>query len=146
MAYKPKYTCGTRTNSKCVFYDLKVPDYSNLIDEDCVVIEETTEDLYKLVSWLKESVDLEDFEDECLDLEKVKDTYKKDKNRFLVKDVLKELTSKICNLEESADDSNDDTLELDFKCLVSACGEPISSLKDLLQALIDEVCNLKEQS
>jgi hypothetical protein len=111
--------------------------------EDCVVIEETTEDTYNLITWIKESIDLEDFDPDCLDIEKKEDSYNTDKTRYLVKDVLTALTERVCDLETEVDEANDDTLELDFKCLVAPCGEQIGSLKDLLQTLINEICQLK---
>ena len=143
---KPKYTCGDRrSNARCVVYDLDIPEYSNLFEEECVTLEETTEDLYHLISYIKESIDLENFNPQCLNISKVKDTYKSsNSDRFLLKDVVENLEKKVCELENS--DSTDDSLELDFKCLTSVCGEPISSLKDLLQTLINEVCNLKNNN
>ena len=54
---KPKHTCGDRSsNARCVFYDLNTPSFSKLSESECTTIEETTSDLYKLVSWLRESV------------------------------------------------------------------------------------------
>lgn len=143
---KPKFTCGdVRANARCVFYDLPVPSYSKLDEEECLTIEETTEDLYNLISWIRESVDLDEYDDECLNTEKVNDVYFKNKNRYLLKDVLKELVTKVCAIEEASGEGTDDTLSLDFKCLVSPCGEQITNLKDLLQVLINEICKLKNQ-
>lgn len=137
---KKKNTCGNRVPASCVFYDLNVPEYSKLDKEECLVIEETTEDLYNLVTWIKESIDLKNFEKDCLEVDDVEDTYNKDKRRFLIKDVIIELKNKMCELEGRLSDDSDDTLELDFKCLVGPCGDPITSLKDLLQVLINKHC------
>lgn len=139
----PKYTCGDRkSNARCVFYDLPVPEYSKLDEEDCVTIEETTEDIYKLVSWLKESIDTEDFEIECLEVDKVKDTYRKDNNRYLLVDIVKELVKKSCSNNDKSDQSINNILSnLDYKCLVDDCGQKPGSLQELLQLIINKSCN-----
>lgn len=141
--FNPKYNCGDRrSNAACVFYDLNVPEYSKLSDEECLTIQETTSDLYKHVTWLRESVEVGE-SDGCLDVEKIKDSYNPKTTRYLLKDIVKELSDKVCNLETNNEEQEDDTLSLDFKCLTTSCGNPISSLKDLLQTLIDEICLLK---
>ena len=135
-----KHSCGVRTPAICVSYKGYLPKYSKL-EENCLTTEETTDDIYHLIDWIKQSIDLKDYDPDCLDVDKVEDIYFEDKERFLIKDILEKLTEKVCAIED--DNEVDDTLELDFKCLTSSCGNPISSLKDLLQTLIDEVCKLK---
>ena len=144
---KPKHTCGDRSsNASCVFYDLNIPPFSKLSDNECVTVEETTSDLYNLVSWLRESINIENLDIRDLDLQSVLDSYEPTKQRYLVKDVLEGIISQVDDIKKLAESNDTNSgLELDFKCLVSSCGAPITSLKDLLQALIDEVCNLKNQ-
>lgn len=144
---KPKHTCGDRSsNARCVFYDLNIPPFSKLSDSECVTVEETTSDLYNLVSWLRESINIENLDIRDLDLQSVLDSYEPTKQRYLVKDVLEGIISQVDDIKKLAESNDTNSgLELDFKCLVSSCGAPITSLKDLLQALIDEVCNLKNQ-
>lgn len=144
---KPKHTCGDRSsNARCVFYDLNIPPFSKLSDSECVTVEETTSDLYNLVSWLRESINIENLDIRDLDLQSVLDSYEPTKQRYLVKDVLEGIISQVDDIKKLAESNDTNSgLELDFKCLVSSCGTPITSLKDLLQALIDEVCNLKNQ-
>ena len=144
---KPKHTCGDRSsNARCVFYDLNIPSFSKLSDSECVTVEETTSDLYNLVSWLRESINIENLDIRDLDLQSVLDSYEPTKQRYLVKDVLEGIISQVDDIKKLAESNDTNSgLELDFKCLVSSCGAPITSLKDLLQALIDEVCNLKNQ-
>ena len=144
---KPKYTCGDRSsNARCVFYDLNIPPFSKLSDSECVTVEETTSDLYNLVSWLRESINIENLDIRDLDLQSVLDSYEPTKQRYLVKDVLEGIISQVDDIKKLTESNDTNSgLELDFKCLVSSCGAPITSLKDLLQALIDEVCNLKNQ-
>ena len=144
---KPKHTCGDRSsNARCVFYDLNITSFSKLSDSECVTVEETTSDLYNLVSWLRESINIENLDIRDLDLQSVLDSYEPTKQRYLVKDVLEGIISQVDDIKKLAESNDTNSgLELDFKCLVSSCGTPITSLKDLLQALIDEVCNLKNQ-
>lgn len=144
---KPKHTCGDRSsNARCVFYDLDIPSFSKLSNNDCVTVEETTTDLYNLVSWLRESVNIENLDIRDLDLQSVLDSYEPTKQRYLVKDVLEGIISQVDDIKKLTESNDTNSgLELDFKCLVSSCGEPITNLKDLLQVLIDEVCNLKNQ-
>lgn len=144
---KPKHTCGDRSsNARCVFYDLNIPPFSKLSDSECVTVEETTSDLYNLVSWLRESINIENLDIRDLDLQSVLDSYEPTKQRYLVKDVLEGIISQVDDIKKLAESNDTNSgLELDFKCLVRSCGAPITSLKDLLQALIDEVCNLKNQ-
>ena len=144
---KPKHTCGDRSsNARCVFYDLNIPSFSKLSDSECVTVEETTSDLYNLVAWLRESINIENLDIRDLDLQSVLDSYEPTKQRYLVKDVLEGIISQVDDIKKLAESNDTNSgLELDFKCLVSSCGAPITSLKDLLQALIDEVCNLKNQ-
>lgn len=144
---KPKHTCGDRSsNARCVFYDLNTPSFSKLSENECTTIEETTSDLYKLVSWVRESVNVEGLDIKDLEIQSVLDSYDNSKQRFLVKDILSEIISQVDDIKKLAE-SNDinSGLELDLKCLVNSCGPPITSLKDLLQTLIDEICNLKNQ-
>lgn len=141
---KPKYTCGDRrSNARCVFYDIPVPTYSKLVEEDCLTVEETTEDIYKLISWIKESVDLTGVSFNELEVEEVSDSYIKNNHRVLLKEVITKLISELYNLKNKVDEKDPERMDLDYKCLVSSCGDPISTTEQLLQTLIDEVCNLK---
>ncbi len=144
---KPKHTCGDRSsNARCVFYDLDTPSFSKLSNNDCVTVEETTTDLYNLVSWLRESVNIENLDIRDLDLQSVLDSYEPTKQRYLVKDVLEGIISQVDDIKKLTESNDTNSgLELDFKCLVNSRCTPITSLKDLLQTLIDEICNLKNQ-
>ena len=144
---KPKHTCGDRSsNARCVFYDLNTPSFSKLSENDCTTVEETTSDLYNLVSWLRESVNVEGLDIKDLEIQSVLDSYDNSKQRFLVKDILTEIISQVDDIKKLAESNDTNSgLELDIKCLGNSCGPPITSLKDLLQTLIDEICNLKNK-
>ena len=147
LIIKPKHTCGDRSpNARCVFYDLNTPSFSKLSENDCTTVEETTSDLYKLVSWLRESVNVEGLDIKDLEIQSVLDSYDNSKQRFLVKDILSEIISQVDDIKKLAESNDTNSgFELDLKCLGNSCGIPITSLKDLLQTLIDEICNLKNQ-
>ena len=144
---KPKHTCGDRSsNARCVFYDLNTPSFSKLSGSECTTIEETTSDLYNLVSWLRESVNVEGLDIKDLEIQSVQDSYDNSKQRLLVKDILSEIISQVDDIKKLTDlNDTDSGLVLDLKCLGNSCGPPITSLKYLLQTLIDEVCTLKTQ-
>ena len=144
---KPKHTCGDRSsNARCVFYDLNTPSFSKLSGSECTTIEETTSDLYSLVSWLRESVNIEGLDIKDLEIQSVQDSYDNSKQRLLVKDILSEIISQVDDIKKLTDlNDTDSGLVLDLKCLGNSCGPPITSLKYLLQTLIDEVCTLKTQ-
>lgn len=139
---KIKFSCGTRTPSTCVFYDIEIPEFSNLKTEQCVTIEETTEDLYKLIASLRESTDMTLFEKKCLDIDKKQDSYTEE-NVFLIKDVIQALQDKVCNPEESSDHDNIEFIlqNLDYNCLVLPCDTKPKNLFQFFQLLIDKICN-----
>lgn len=139
---KIKYTCGTKVPSTCVFYDKPIPKFSNLKDESCIVIEETTEDLYKLIESIKLSTDLKDFDKGCLDINKVNDPYN-GKNVYLIKDILTALKNKACS--DSSNGSEFQNIEfilenLDYKCLVLPCDTKPKNLLQFFQLIINYMC------
>ena len=152
---KLKYTCGeSKSNARCVFYDLKVPEYSKLTEESCRTVEETTDDLYKLISWVRESVDLGDnFNPNCLDVTKIKDSYDKGVTRYLIKDIIVALVNKVCSLEKSLSltggDSNSESKlisQLDLSCLgLDRCDNKPTNLVQLLQLMINTFCKKQDK-
>ena len=143
---KLKNTCGIKTPSRCVFYDLDLPEFSKLsILNDCITIEETTDDLYNLTDLILSSIDTKDLGKQCLNYKVSQNKYKPSENIIFIKDILLKFEEEICSLKNN-NTSDDKPLELDFKCLTDSCNNQITSLKDLLQVLINEVCNLKTQN
>lgn len=138
-----KFNCGEKVQSVCVHYKGYLPEYSEL-DKDCVVIEETTQELYENQEEILNAIDTSELGKDCIDF----DEYKTDidgVSKLQVKGVLEAYEKEICDLKNMIGDDNDDTLSLDFKCLTTPCGDQITSLKDLIQVLIDEICTLKGQ-
>ena len=136
---KIKCNCGTRQNARCVYYDGYLPKYSKL-DEDCVNIEETTEELYENQEKILDSIDLVKLGKECIDYSEFQEN-----DSLKVKEAFLTFEKEICELKGKINSNSNDSLELDFKCLTNPCNNEINSLRDLLQVLINEVCNLKNQ-
>mgnify|MGYP003609290505 FL=1 len=132
-----KFNCGERIPSACVFYKKYFPSYSTL-DKNCATIEETTEELYKNQEYILRSIDTSKLTEDCIDYPTVEIN---GEDKILIVDILQKIQDEICEMKEES--TEDNSLELDFKCLVSPCGETITSLKDLLQVLINEICILK---
>lgn len=140
MTNKRKYTCGDeKLRSICVYYDGNIPDWSILKEEDCRTLEETTEELYDEVDKLRTLTDFSDLTSDCITLteEDGKVTLK-----TFAQDVLTTLEELKCPEEptELTKDINLSEYDLDMKCLVDDCDNPITKLSVLLQALINQGC------
>lgn len=105
------------------FLWFKYSFFSKLAENDCTTIEETTSDLYNLVNWLRESVNVEGLDIKDLELQSVLDSYDTSKQRYLVKDVLREIISQVDDIKKLTDlNDTDSGLVLDLKCLGNSCG------------------------
>ena len=144
---KIKCNCGTRQNARCVYYDGYLPKYSKL-DEDCVNIEETTEELYENQEKILDSIDLVKLGKECIDYSEFQEN-----DSLKVKDVLLTFEKEICELkgeDTNYCNSNDNGLinlsKLDYKCLdiENTCNSNITVTK-LIQLMVDKICNLEDR-
>ncbi len=77
--------------AKCVAYESEVPDFSGLIEDECINIEEVADDLYELVGEIKEEIDLTELENSCLTLPV----------DLTVKNVIQLLIDTICTQQET---------------------------------------------
>lgn len=136
---KIKCNCGTRQNARCVYYDGYLPKYSKL-DEECVNIDETTEELYQNQEKILNSIDLTKLGEKCVDYSEFQED-----EVLKVNEALLTIEKEICNLKNITKDNDNSPLDLDFKCLVDPCDNTISSLNQLLQIIIDNICNLKQR-
>lgn len=127
-------TCGTKHYATCVYYELELPSISSLTNEDCVTIEQTTQDLYNLFSQQAESIDVSGLQTDCLeDLA----------GNFTLIDILKSQKNKICELENKVSNLENQNVcdlditncNLDLTGLVDDCGDPVTNLGQLLQIL-----------
>lgn len=137
---KTKNTCGEKGYATCVYYEKAVPDFSEL--EDCITLEETTEELYKIIKDLKEQVDLSALGEGCL-------TYVEDEqNRIVVKNVLLKYEEEICTLKDKVEELETKSISemliadwgLALDCLTLPCDNSIATVKDLFQAIINKTC------
>ena len=138
---KIKCNCGTRQNARCVYYDGYLPKYSKL-DEDCVNIEETTEELYENQEKILDSIDLVKLGKECIDYSEFQEN-----DSLKVKEAFLTFEKEICELKnkKNEDSYSIDLDKIDFKCLSDPCNNVIDSQLKLIQALIDKVCNLEQR-
>ena len=133
---KIKHTCSTTNYSTCVHYEGSVNTDSQYDENDCLSIEETTQDIYNQL----ENLDLSALGELCLE-------YTQASGKNIVKNVLLKFEEEICNLKEELETvKNRPLCEMplgdcvDTKCLVDACGDPVTTWGQLVQILIDREC------
>lgn len=140
---KLKYTCGKRTNAKCVDYEGDLHNETSLESCDCYNVEEVIEDINGTINDITNAIDLADLGGLCI-------TYPLTDGKILVKDALKKIEEKLCELADAVELDPPDCptifsqdiscLGLDYECLTDACDNDITNLGELLQALITQVC------
>jgi len=141
---KVKNTCGSnKVYAVCTYYEGSVPEWSTLVDEDCRVVEETTQELYNEVTTLKEQTDLSDITSPCVNFVLTDDA---DLGFPTVKtfttDVITALDTLLCP-EANSDEATEVDItgwNLDFGCLTDPCDVPITKLSQLMQILINAHC------
>lgn len=132
---KRRDTCGSKVNSVCVDYNGNIPDVTKLTDTDCATIEETTEDLYEIVSELSEQTTLDNLSNTCTQVGSNK-----------IGDIVTKHDEILCDLLYQVNTQNDPDLDiaslgLDYKCLGNGCATGLDTLGNLLQAIIDKLCD-----
>ena len=138
-----KYSCGEKISSICTMYEGELPNWSELNEEICATIEETTEELYNLVGEIKEQTDLSELGEKCLE-------YLLDENdKIVVKNVLLKFEEEICNLKEElelvknrqiCDIPITECLPNGFDCLALPCDTSITTLGDWMLAVQTKLC------
>jgi hypothetical protein len=134
---KIKHMCGEKTYATCTYYELEVPAFSSLVGQECITIEETTEDLYNLVGGIKSEIDLSALGNDCL-------TYVQEGGKTIVKNVLIKYEEEICNLKDRVTYLENEAICdkiitdcVDLTGILDACSTPITTLGQLLQYLLD---------
>lgn len=131
-----KHRCGSISQSVCTQHISKLPEWSKLTDDSCVMVSETIDELYDEVSLIKNSTDLSNLRG-CFDYVSNKP------NEPTVKEVLQKHQDILCDLLKGVTHKGVDTsmdiqeLELDYKG-IPLTEEP-KTLKELFQLLIDKV-------
>lgn len=132
-----KHRCGNKQYASCVYYELTVPEISSLVDEDCITIEETTEDLYQIITNLNSSIDVSQINTDSLTLP----------SDFTIKDLVEAQNNKISELEEEVENLNEESIcdksieecGLDLGTLLDDCGEPVTTLGQALQIIFNNL-------
>ncbi len=135
---KIKHTCGDSIKAECVDYEGEVNPQSELINENCLSIEETTQDIYNQL----EQIDVTDIED-CLD-------YEETEGKILIKDAVKLQGVEICEIKNELEniraeaflDLNISDSGLDFLCLETECETSIQTVRDWIQAVTNKICEI----
>lgn len=132
-----KYSCGEKISSICTIYDGELPEWSELNDEICVTIEETTEELYNQVADIKESLDTSNLGGSCLKYPNNEDIKQKDANLVFEKT--------LCDLLEIVKDNTNSVLacDLNYEGLVEECEDVPKNFCQFAQFILDELKKLK---
>lgn len=133
---KIKHTCAEKNYATCVYYELEVPDFSSLVGEDCITLEETTEDQYNILSGIKSEINLSALGQDCITYGVTPKT---------VKNVLLRYEQEICDLKDRVNtlettaicDMDITNCGLDLTGINNNCSSPVTTLGDLLGYLLD---------
>lgn len=140
---KTKYTCGdSATFAECTNFEGTPNPQSELVEENCLSIEDTTQDQYNQLESVWDEIDLSALGNLCLEY------IETEEGKIIVKNVLLKFEEEICNLKEKISELEStplcdrllDTNCLDLKCLTDACNNTITTYGELFQALIDNAC------
>ena len=131
-----KHTCGSTNYATCIQYESSVNTDSQYDENDCLSIEETTQDIYNQLG----NLDLSALGELCL-------TYVQENNKNIVKNVLLKFEEKICELEnrveelETVDICNQSitSCNLDFGLLTNQCDTQPTTLAETLQLILDNL-------
>lgn len=134
---KIKHTCAEKNYATCVYYELEVPNFSSLVNQDCNTLEETTEDQYNLIDEIKSEIDLSVLGQGCL-------TYvTTPEGKKVVKNVLLKYEQEICDLKtrigtlETTAICNMNITDCNLNIPANPCGGTFSTLGELLGYLLD---------
>lgn len=135
---KTKHTCGDKSYATCVYYEKQIPEFSDLREEECITIEETTEDVYSILGQMKDELLLSELGQLCL-------TYVSGSEVNSIKKVLLKYEQEICLLKEKVEELETEAICnkniescLNLTGVVDQCDEPIKTLGQLLQYLINQ--------
>jgi hypothetical protein len=133
-----KYNCGQRINSRCVYYDLDIPECSDLSGESCVTVQDAMQNAYDMICSMDSGLDLSNLGNDCIDYEEA------DPGNIQVNEALKKHEQLICELQTAANNApcpiDISCMNLDTSCLQDPCGTGFATLEDLLQAMINQIC------
>ena len=134
---KIKHTCSSVNYSTCIHYEGSVNTNSELVNETCLDIEQTTQDIYNQL----ENLDLSALGELCL-------SYVQEDNKNIVKNVLLKFEEEICNLKEELElVKNRQVCDIpiteclpNLDCLTDACDNNITTLGEWMLAVQTKIC------
>lgn len=135
---KIKHTCTEKNYATCIYYELEVPTFSSLVGEDCITLEETTEDQYNILSGIKSEINLSALGQDCI----LYGTKLK-----TVKNVLLTYEQEICDLKDRINtlettaicDINITNCGIDLSGINNNCSSQVTTLGELLTYLVDNI-------
>jgi hypothetical protein len=135
---KIKHTCSEKNYATCIYYELEVPSFSSLVGEDCITLEETTEDQYNILEDIKSEIDLSALGQDCITYGVTPKT---------VKNVLLRYEQEICDLKDKVNtlettaicDINITNCGIDLSGINNNCSSPVTTLGELLAYLVDNI-------
>ena len=134
---KIKHTCSSTNYATCIHYESSVNTDSQYDENDCLSIEETTQDIYNQL----ENLDLSALGELCLE-------YTQASGKNIVKNVLLKFEEEICNLKEELElVKNRQICDIpiteclpNLDCLTDACDNNITTLGEWMLAVQTKIC------
>lgn len=133
---KIKHTCGSIVFADCTSYEGTVNADSEFNENNCLSIEQTTQDIYNQL----DNLDLSELGELCLN-------YVQENNKNIVKNVLLKFEEVICEMQEKIESLENRQLCdmligdcVDVSCLTDPCLNDITTFGQLLQALVTKSC------
>ena len=136
---KIKQTCGSTNYSTCIHYEGSVNADSELVNETCLDLEQTTQDIYNQLK----NLDLSALGELCL-------KYTQVSGKNIVKNVLLKFEEEICNLKEELElVKNRQICDIpiteclpNLDCLTDACDNNITTLGEWMLAVQTKICEI----
>ena len=137
---KIKHTCAEKNYATCIYYELEVPTFSSLVGEDCITLEETTEDQYNILADILSDIDMSALGENCID-------YPPSRQGLIIKNVILQLEQEICDLKDRVEtlettaicDINITNCGIDLSGINNNCSSPVTTLGELLAYLVDNI-------
>ena len=90
-----KHKCtGTRNYASCIETQIELPEFSTLLEEECLSVEDLEEEFYTLIGELRDNTNLDELDNDCI----VWTTPKTPKS------ALKQKYEKICELQTTVEE------------------------------------------
>ena len=143
---KRKHYCLEKVQAICTQYKGTVAECSSLDENDCLTIEETTQDIYDIIDVIKNVIDLSDITYDCITVDF------EDEDNPTLKEILDKLIEEICLLKQSqGNDPAADPCEIDLStCNINTdcldndpCTNGLATLPEILNSIIAKLCSLE---